>query len=86
MYKTLVLQKERTVKSLISLGEESLDGMRKIFEELVTSPADNIKLQLNSHYLIKGKSVLLSKALKERMDSLSRVRNLLSQLFKIEEG
>ncbi len=86
MYKTLVLQKESTVKSLISLGEEALEGLRKIFEEIVTSPAENVKNQINNHYLIKGTSTLLSTAIRDRMDSLSRVRNLLSQLFKIEEG
>ncbi|MBN2049340.1 MAG: hypothetical protein JW760_02750 [Spirochaetales bacterium] len=86
MYKTLVLQKERTVKSLISLGEESLEGLRKLFEEILTSPVDSIKEQLNNHYFIKGSSTRLSTALQERMDNLSRVRNLLSQLFKMEEG
>lgn len=86
MFNSLVLQKERTVKSLISLGEEAIEGLRKIFEEILTSPAENIKTQLNNYYLIKGKSILLSAAMKDRIDGLARVRNLLSQLFKIESG
>lgn len=84
MFKSLVINKNREVKSLIDWGEEALAGLEKIFDELVSSESNVIKVQLNKHYLIKGKSITLVSILKKRSAHLRDFRRLLSQVVKME--
>ena len=84
MYRTLVVNKNREVKSLIDWGEEALAGLEKIFNELVTSESNAIKVQLNKHYLMKGKSITLVSILKERANHIREFRRVLAQIIKLE--
>ncbi len=84
MFRSLVINKNREVKSLIDWGEESLAGLEKIFNEIVTSSSNTIKIQLNKHYLVKGKSITLVSLLKERSSHLREFHRLIAQIVKIE--
>ncbi len=84
MFRSLVINKNREVKSLIDWGEEALAGLEKIFEELVASDSNVIKVQLNKHYLVKGKSLTLVSILKKRSAHIRDFRRLLTQIIKIE--
>ena len=84
MYKTLVINKNREVKSLIDWGEEALSGMERIFEELVKSESNVIKVQLNKHYLLNGKSITLVSLLKKRAAHIRDFRRLMAQIIKME--
>ena len=84
MFRTLVINKNREVKSLIDWGEEALAGLEKIFNELISSEANAIKIQLNKHYLMKGKSITLVSILKKRANHLREFRRLMAQIIKME--
>jgi translation initiation factor 1 (eIF-1/SUI1) len=84
MFKSIVINNNREVKSLIDWGEEALSGLEKIFNELVASDSNVIKVQLNKHYLIKGKSITLVSLLKQRSEHLRDFRRLLTQIIKME--
>jgi len=84
MYRSLVINKNREVKSLIDWGEEALGGIEKIFDELIASESNAIKVQLNKHYLMKGKSITLVSILKKRSNHLRDFRRLMSQIIKME--
>ena len=84
MYRSMVINKNREVKSLLDWGEDALRGLEKIFDELVTSESNSIKAQLNKHYLIKGKSITLVSLLKKRSEHIREFRRLLAQIVKME--
>jgi len=84
MFRSLVLHKNREVKSLIEWGEEALSGLERIFEELAGSTSNVVKVQLNKHYLLKGKSTTLVSLLKTRAKHIREIRGLISQINKME--
>ena len=84
MFRSLVIHKNREVKSLIDWGEEALAGLEKIFEELMASSSTTVKIQLNKHYLIKGKSITLVSLLKTRAQHIREFRRLMTQIIKME--
>ena len=84
MYRSLVINKNREVKSLIDWGEEALSGLEKIFSELAASESNVIKVQLNKHYLMRGKSITLVSILKKRSAHIREIRRLTAQIIKME--
>jgi hypothetical protein len=84
MFRTLVSRKNKEVKTLVEWGEEALGGLEKIFEELLETSSTTVKVQLNKHYLMKGKSVTLVSLIKRRADHIKEFRRLLSQVLKME--
>ncbi len=84
IYRTMVVHKNREVKTLLDAGMDSLGGLEKIFEELVNSTTNVMKIQLNRHYLLKGKSITLVSLLKTRAKHLKEFRNLMSMVIKME--
>ncbi len=86
MYRTLVLQKDREVQSIISRGVEALSGLYDVFDEIINSKTEAIRTQLNNNYFVKGKPVSLEQILSERRDHPKRFVDLLSQVVKLEKG
>lgn len=84
MFRSLVTHKNKEVKSLIDWGEEALAGLERIFEELVGSSSNVVKVQLNKHYLLKGKSTTLVSLLKSRAKHIREIRSLIAQVSKME--
>jgi hypothetical protein len=52
---------------------------------MITSPAEMMKIQLGTHYLIQGRPVLLKTLLITRRDHLRKFWNLMSQIIKLEK-
>ena len=86
IYKTLVVQKDREVTSLIDRSIEALAGLEGVFNEVLTSQADNIKSQLNNNFFMKGQPVLLSRILAENKDHINKFRSLVDYVVKLERG
>lgn len=86
MYRTLILQKDREVESLIDRAVEALTGLKNVFEEIVFSSADTLKSQIDDSYFIKGKPLALSHILKERIGHLQRFNTILDQVYRLEKA
>lgn len=86
IYKTLVVQKDREVTSLIDRSIEALSGLEGVFNEVLTSQADNIKSQLNNNFFMKGEPVLLSRILAENKEHINKFRSLVDYVVKLERG
>lgn len=86
LYRSLLQQKDNEVRSLIEKGKESFLGIKKIFEEFLTSPEETVKQRLNTHYYIDNTSKRLKKVLAERSDHIEQFRSLLYEVAKIERG
>ncbi|MBI9105502.1 MAG: hypothetical protein JEZ04_02090 [Spirochaetales bacterium] len=86
MFRSLVKHKNKEVQSLIEWGEEALAGLERIFDELVGSTSNVVKVQLNKHYLFKGKSTTLVSLLKTRAKHIREIRNLISKINKLESN
>ncbi|WP_321991736.1 DUF5312 family protein [Marispirochaeta aestuarii] len=86
MYRTLVVQKDREVKTLLDRSHESLEGLSKIFQELILTRSDSIRIQLKSHFLLNGKSTSLEAALKYWTRHINDFLILFNQVLRIEKG
>ncbi|MBT3273734.1 MAG: hypothetical protein HN368_11295 [Spirochaetales bacterium] len=86
MYRTLVIQKDREVKALLDRGIEGLTGLRNVYDEIVSSTSETLRLQMGNHYYIKGKPVPLQEILEERSNQIKRFVDLLNQVLKLETG
>jgi len=84
MFSSLILQKDREVKLILDRGDEDITGLIKLIDELISSPSQTIKVQLNTHYIVRSKSVMLLKLLSSRRDHLVKFRNILGQIIKEE--
>jgi len=86
MYRTLVVQKDREVKTLLDRSHESLEGLSKIFQELIYTRSDSMRIQLKSHFLLNGKSTSLESALKHWSRHINDFLILFNQVLRIEKG
>lgn len=86
IYRTLVLQKEKDVKELLDKGSESINGLIKMFQEILTLPGKTSQLQLANHYLVKGKAVTLREIVRERISHISDFKNIYDLVIRIERG
>ncbi len=86
MFRTLVIQKDREVKSLIERTHESLSGLAKVFQEILSSKSDNVKIQLRSHFYLNNKPTSLENLLTVWSDHIDQFLNLFNQVLRIEKG
>ena len=86
MFRTLVIQKDREVKSLIERAHESLSGLAKVFQEILYSKSDNVKIQLRSHFFFNNKPTSLENLLTIWSDHIDQFLNLFNQILRIEKG
>ncbi len=86
MYQTLVLQKDREVRSIIDRGIEAFEGLERIFRDVAGSSNPNIVSAMKSHYFVKGSPVSLEDIVTERADHIHRFTNLIKQVVKTEGG
>ncbi len=85
-YRAFVYQKDREALDLIEKGIEYLMGIKKIFDEMLTSPMESIKSTLKTLHVTRGKSNTLGQILRYRSDNISNFTNVMSQLLDIEKG
>ncbi len=86
MYNNFIVQKDREAKELLDRGEENLLGIKKIFDELSTSPIENVKSILKTIHYHKGKNQTLAHLLRAASDIIADFQNLLDQLRIIEKA
>ena len=86
MFRSMVVHKNREVKALLDWGEEALGGLERILSELESTSLNNLKVELNKHYLIKGRSTTLISIIKSRRKHLQEFRNLLAHVLKMESA
>ena len=85
MYRTLVLQKDREALAIIERGMESVRGLWRVFDEIISSKTESFQTQLSTHYYIKGVPVPLVQILKERRDHMGKFVNLHNQVLGLEK-
>ena len=86
LYRSLINQKDSEVKSLIERGKEALLGLKKMFDEFITSPMESFKQKLQSYHYIDGRSQKLIDVLQDRADKIEKFQNLLYEISRIERG
>lgn len=86
MFRTLVLQKDREVISIIDRGVEALTGMRRVLDEILNAKIDNLQGALDSHYFVGGSPVGLRNLLRNRREHLDKFLNLVNQVIRSERG
>lgn len=86
LYRSLINQKDSEVKSLIERGKEALLGLKKMFDEFITSPMESFKQKLRSYHYIDGRSQKLIDVLQDRADKIEKFQNLLYEISRIERG
>ena len=86
LYRSLINQKDNEVKSLIERSKEALLGLKKMFDEFITSPMESFKQKLQSYHYIDGRSQKLIDVLQDRADKIEKFQNLLYEISRIEKG
>lgn len=86
MFRTLVLQKDREVRSIIDRSLEAMSGLADVFFEIINSSSEVIRGQLNNNYFVKGVPVPLHQILAERGNHLKKFVDLLTQVSKLDKG
>ena len=86
LYRSFIAQKDREAKELLDRGVESLNGIKKIFDELITSPVESVKSVLKTVHFHRGKNQTLLAILKYISEMISDFHQLLDQLVVIEKG
>lgn len=86
LYRNLITQKDKTAQGFIDRGLESFYGLKKIFEEILTSPTEMIKQRLTGFYYVRGKSESLNDLLSSRNAAIDKFANLLRSISRIEKG
>ncbi len=86
MYRTLVLQKDREVRSIIERGSEALNGLVRVFKDLLESSSPNIRAAMQNHYFVSGQPVSLDEIVRLRIGHIEKFYRLLDQVVKLERG
>lgn len=86
MYRTIVLQKDVLVNGLIERARDSLSGIEKVFEEVVTTPSEAVRERLGSRFYLNGRLQPLSVLLKDRAEYIRNFLSVLLQILRLEGG
>jgi hypothetical protein len=86
LYRAFVTQKDREARELIDQGYDYLLGIQRLFEELLSSPAENLKSILRTLHFFRGRNVTLSGLLRGTADLVSDFLELLTQVLELEKG
>ncbi|HUX21610.1 MAG TPA: DUF5312 family protein [Spirochaetia bacterium] len=84
MFRTIVLQKDTQVNSLLDRGRESFTGLQRVFEEVYTTPSEAVRERLPSRFYLNGKLQPLSSLLKDRAGYLRDFLTILLQILRLE--
>lgn len=84
IYRSLITQKDREVKDIIDKGIDSLFGLQKVFEEVLSATSQNIRIQLKSHFFVQGRATRLHDIVESRIRTLRDFTKLLTQIIKME--
>ncbi|HTO21706.1 MAG TPA: DUF5312 family protein [Spirochaetia bacterium] len=85
-YRALVAQKDREARDLIEKAREYLTGVRRIFDDVRTSPMENTRSLLKTIHLYRGRNQTLGQVVNGRSEAIGGFQKLLDQLLDIEKG
>jgi hypothetical protein len=86
LYRNFVIQKDKEARELLDQGIEYLNGIKRVYDDLLTSPMESIKSALKTLHYFKGKNQTLSALLRMVSDLVVDFQELLSQLITLEKG
>ena len=86
LYRGFVLQKDKEARELIDHGMEYLAGVKRVFDDLLSSPMESIKSALKTLHFFKGKNQPLSNLLHLVSDVIADFQELLAQLVSLEKS
>jgi len=85
LYRGFVLQKNREARELVDQGMEYLIGIKRVYDDLLTSPMESVKSALKTLHFYKGKNQTLSALLRLTSDLVADFQDLLNQLVALEK-
>ena len=86
LYRNFVVQKDKEARELLDQGIEYLIGIKRVYDDLLSSPMESIKSALKTLHYFKGKNQTLSGLLRVVSDLVVDFQELLSQLIALEKG
>jgi len=86
LYRNFVIQKDKEARELIDQGIEYLVGIKRVYDDLLSSPMESIKSALKTLHFFKGKSQTLAGLLRLVSDLVVEFHELLTQLVALEKG
>jgi len=85
LYRAFVLQKNREARELVDQGMEYLVGIKRVYDDLLSSPMESVKSLLKTLHFYRGKNQTLSTLLRLTSDLIVDFRDLLNQLVALEK-
>jgi hypothetical protein len=85
-YRSFIAEKDKEARELIDQGIDHLQGIKRIFDELLVSPMENLKAVLRTLHFHKGRNITLSVLLRGTSELIEDFLELLAQLLEIENG
>jgi len=86
LYRGFVVGKDREASDLIDQGREFLAGIRRVVDDLLSSPVENIKSLLKTLHYTRGKHQTLSSLMRNASELIGNFLELLDQLLRLEKG
>jgi hypothetical protein len=86
MYRNFIGQKDREARQLIDQGIEYLTVVKRVFDDLLSSPVESIKAVLKTLHFFKGKNQTLASILRTTSELIADFHDLLNQLVDLEKG
>ncbi len=85
-FRTIVLQMDAQAATLIERGREALNGLLKVFQELLVNQGEAMRERLEAKYYMNGRLIPLSQAIEERSERINTFLTLWRQLMENEGG
>lgn len=86
LYRGFVTGKDREAGELINQGKEFLLGIRRVYDDLLASPVENVKSLLKTLHYTRGRHQTLASLLRATCELIGEFVELLDQLLKLEKG
>jgi hypothetical protein len=86
LYRNFVAEKDKEAKDLFDRGEENLGGIKKIFDEIITSPMESVKSILKTLHFHRGKNQTLLGLIRSTSDIIADFSGVMDQLEVLEKG
>jgi hypothetical protein len=86
LYRNFVAEKDKEARELFDLGEENLNAIKKILDEVITSPMESVKSILKTLHFHRGKNQTLLNLLKSTSDIIADFSSVMDQLEVLEKG
>ena len=86
LYRNFVTEKDKEAKELFDRGEENLNAIKKIFDEIINSPMESVKSILKTLHFHRGKNQTLLNLLRSTSDIIADFSGVMDQLEVLEKG